>query len=436
MKIVEKMSLKIMIMLIVTLPVYWFPISYETVINGVLLNSEPINVNDIFNADFDAEVIRLMDIDCISSISVSVIYQDEMVWANAYGEQPDQNTIYFIGSITKTITATAVLQLYEKNLINLDDDINPYLPFDAHNPFFPTENITFRHLLSHKSSLSDADISQWAAHILNDTSWVPGLDYSDLLPFPDYLEKIFEQDPTKVWFNTSKPGTVFQYSSIGFELLAYLVQIISNKTYEDYVTQSIFQPLSMTDTGFFISDFNPEQVAFPHEFNPYDQSSKTLEIAKVFRAPGSACVLSTATDLSKFLIVHMNGGVYNGIDILNGSSIDLMHNNALGNYQYGLGWSTAFKDTSLLPGIGGHGGSTYGYTCQMFYNDEKSIGVNLFTNQWHSSITVGKSLYKFIFEAAYEIKGTTSEPDSFVSIFLILVSLATLVVIVRRHKKT
>ncbi len=429
MKIVEKMSFKTMIMLLATSLLCYLPINYVISVNGAILNSETINVDDIFNTDFEAEVTRLMDEDVIPSIAVSVIYQDEMVWANGYGEQSDLNTIYWIGSITKTITATAVLQLYDQNLINLDEDINQYIPFDAHNPSFPSENITFRHLLSHRSSLSDANNSLWAAHILNDTSWAPELDYSDLLPFPDYLEKILEQDPSKVWLNASKPGEIFQYSNIGFDLLAYLVQIISNQTYEEYVSQYVFQPLSMTDTGFFFSDFNPDQFALPHELNPYNQTSKTLEISKVFRAPGSACVSSTVTDLSKFLIAHMNGGIYESKQILNSTTVDLMHANALGNHQYGLGWSTAFRDDKLLPSLGGHGGTTKGYSIQMFYNDEKDIGVNLFTNQWQWGQDIGKSLYEFIFETAYEITETSTPTSAPYSIFPVIISICIMGII-------
>jgi CubicO group peptidase (beta-lactamase class C family) len=64
-------------------------------------------------------------------------------------------TIQNIGSISKTITATAVMQLWEKGKFKLDDDVNGYLPFKERNPYFPDDPITFRELLTHKSSIKD-----------------------------------------------------------------------------------------------------------------------------------------------------------------------------------------------------------------------------------------------------------------------------------------
>lgn len=96
------------------------------------------------------------------ALSVCIIKDNKTVWSKSYGyshphlfRKATNRTIYGVGSITKTITATAILQLYEKGLLDLNDDINTYLPFELRNPNFPDVPITIRSLLTHRSSNQD-----------------------------------------------------------------------------------------------------------------------------------------------------------------------------------------------------------------------------------------------------------------------------------------
>jgi CubicO group peptidase (beta-lactamase class C family) len=86
-------------------------------------------------------------------ITVGIVVNDSLVWAKAYGEA-DLDTVYDIGSVTKPFVATAVLQLYERALIDLDDDVNEYLPFSLRHPEYPDTPITIRMLLTHQSGLA------------------------------------------------------------------------------------------------------------------------------------------------------------------------------------------------------------------------------------------------------------------------------------------
>jgi len=111
---------------------------------------------------FDFKVKTLMRVTNHDALSVCIIKDNQTVWAKSYGyshphlfREATNRTIYGVGSITKTITATAILQLYEKGLLDLDDDINTYLPFEIRNPNFPDVPITIRSLLIHRSSNQD-----------------------------------------------------------------------------------------------------------------------------------------------------------------------------------------------------------------------------------------------------------------------------------------
>jgi CubicO group peptidase (beta-lactamase class C family) len=190
----------------------------------------------------------------------------------------------------------------------------------------------------------------------------------------------------------------------------------------------------MNSTGFFYSDVDPEKIAVPHELFPFNQSSKELEITKILRAPGSACILSNVLDISHFMIAHMNEGVYQDSQILSDSSISLMHQDSLGNDGYGLGWATSHMDRENIPGLVGHIGATMGYRVHFFFNKNKEIGVNLFMNQWHPSSFTGNALYQFILNTAYllEESGTVS---TFRPFFSFLSSLCVIIVISRCRKR-
>ena len=110
---------------------------------------------------FDKKISLLMRLAGFCSLSTCIIKNDTIIWSKGYGlyDVPEQkqttiDTIYVLASITKTIVGTALMQLYEQGLFDLDDDVNDHLPFELRNPNFPDDPITIRMLLSHTSSLN------------------------------------------------------------------------------------------------------------------------------------------------------------------------------------------------------------------------------------------------------------------------------------------
>jgi len=96
---------------------------------------------------FDRMITVLMKVGNIPSISASIIKDDNVVWSNGYGlydiehdKEASENTIYAVASISKTVTATALMQLYDQDLFDLDDDINDYLNFSIRNPNDPEDH--------------------------------------------------------------------------------------------------------------------------------------------------------------------------------------------------------------------------------------------------------------------------------------------------------
>jgi len=219
------------------------------------------------DAAFDHKISILMKIAGFPSLAACIIRDNQMIWSKGYGyydrsgQKPaTTDTVYVLASITKTITGTALMQLYEQGLFDLDDDVNTYLPFDLRNPNFPEDPITFRMLLSHTSSLNTNE--QLEYYWFNFSGDPP---YS-FFPEP-YLREFLVQggryyDPS-VWSTEYRPGEYAMYANVGFDIISYLVEIFSGEPFLEYCDTHIFSPLDMKHSGFNISRFDINQVAIP-----------------------------------------------------------------------------------------------------------------------------------------------------------------------------
>ena len=318
----------------------------------------------------DEKIQYVMQRGDIPSLAAGIVVNDELVWAKAYGA--DLEAVYAIGSITKPITATAVLQLCEKGLLDLDTDINEYLPFDVRNPQYPDTSITVRMLLQHRSGLGrninqheqymdGIPLRDWAAkHV--------GVTYDNAPPLKIFLKELVTPGgayyTSDVWVD-SPPGTGYTYSNLGYDLLGYLVEHITNTPFPVYVEQYIFDPLGMDQTGAH-ADF--EENALPHE-RFYGLFSKNTVALPVYDRTciGAGGIKTTVSDLAQFLIAHMNKGEHpNGYQLLTAESTTLMHKQAVSVFNqfsmvgYGMGWEHRSSEPTLyaLTTSQGHDGGT------------------------------------------------------------------------------
>jgi CubicO group peptidase (beta-lactamase class C family) len=327
---------------------------------------------------FDLKINLLMKLAHMKSISACVIKNNTMVWSNGYGfsnrallQSPTINTNYMIGSISKVITATAILQLYENESYDfeLDDNVNKYLPFDLKNPNFNDINITFRMLLAHQSSLHDHD-SAGATNFLF-TNKPFSFIQEILLPEGDnYLEDCWA---------VYQPGSEANYSNLAFTLLGYLIERITNQTYEEYCQEHIFKPLKMKNTSFIMNNIEKSDLAVPYFYLP----GIYIRVAKTdfnFYDPCGG-LYTTVEDLSHLFIAHLNGGIYEDVRILEESTIDMMHtvqypesSPYFGNARFGLGWMIIVDENDEAYWMG-HAGDLICYHARMFVdiNDNTSI---------------------------------------------------------------
>ncbi len=384
------------------------------------------------NTSLDEQIINLMEIGGIPSLAAAIIQKDNISWIKGYGEQPELNVNFPIGSTTKSFIATGLLQLYEKGFFELDDDINDYLPFNVRNPNFPEVKITFQMLLTHTSSLQAGTDTYWE---INLQDWLFRLDAMNLsypqgaweelslasiepnwepYNFSSFVReyilpegKLYSSD---VW-GTWSPGTEVEYANAGFDLLALIIENLSNQTISQYLEVNVFSPLNMTDTGFDIDNFDGSMLATPYTYFEGIIYSGPPYNALAY---GAGALRTSAADLARYLCAHMNHGVYNGIRILQNATCELMHGKYVESNdgrQWGLGWVHNPKHNPIQ----GHTGHTLGGCSIMNFaywneNPDYPYGIILLINQDAPYWPIHKSLSRLLFEEAASITTGVFQP--------------------------
>ena len=240
------------------------------------------------------------------SISYCVVKNDKILHSGAWGfadknknKLTTDNTRYLVASVSKTITAVAVMKLVEQNLIGLDDDINQYLPFSVRTPSFPNDKITLRMLLSHRSSLSDK---------FQETFDLYCYQKDCAMSLDQYFKAVFlnnGQYSSPDNFSNSQPGTAEDYSNLGSALIGYLVERITKIPFDVYCKNNIFTPLEMNKTEWRLSNTPISEIAIPY----FDEATNTNKHYTFPDYPNGG-LRTTVLDLSNFLrMVILNGSL-------------------------------------------------------------------------------------------------------------------------------
>ena len=347
--------------------------------------------------DFDIKIRVLMRLCHFPSASICLIKGETIFYSKTYGfsnfykrKRASKETIYMVGSISKSIIATALMQLYEKGYFDLDDNVADYLPFDLRNPFFPNTNITFRMLLSHEASINDFGLRPSTVLPIR-VSAKHARNYSDIVE--NMVEPGGRWYSSRYWLKRYRPGDTACYSNLGMIIAGCLLEELSGMSVEEYCRKYIFEPLDMRHTTFDMQRLDRKKLA-----QPYTSVGKLfipLPKYDFYLLDPAGGLYTTAEDLSHFLIAHMNGGVYNETRILNESTVRLMHtvqypestDLILGRMfagkielHHGLGW---MKINFLGQELKGHSGGTIGYNCHMLCftrEDGEKVGFVMLTN--------------------------------------------------------
>jgi CubicO group peptidase (beta-lactamase class C family) len=230
-------------------------------------------------------------------MSVAMVRDGRTAFGAGYGyadvekaKRVTPDTIFQIASVSKTVTATALMLLWEEGAFKLDDPIAPHLDFKVVHPKFPDVPITFRHLFTHASGISDA--------VYDDLDFSTG----ELPSLRDFLTGYLT--PGGKWYDAAKcysdakPGVAWSYSNVGAALLGYLGERLSGKDFDTFTHERIFAPLGMKDTSWRYEGVSDDRLAQPYDFE--DAKFKPLPRTRYPDWP-AGLLCTTANDFAKFL---------------------------------------------------------------------------------------------------------------------------------------
>ena len=347
----------------------------------------------------------------IPGLSISIAKGGNIVWNNHFGYANinentvvDENTMFILSSASKTITATALMQLFQQDLFMLNDDVADYLPFDVNHPDYPEVPITFKMLLSHTSGIKD----NW--------NFMPYYNGDSPLELDYYLNQYFTPEgdfyDSDLNFTDYTPGTSFSYSNNGVALIGLLVEEISGQSFDEYCIENIFDPLGMYDAYWFLSEIeNLNKVAFPHQLAPGLTSSLSVLENYGYSDYPAGQLRTTSNNLAKFLITFMNNGMYNGIEILNPETIEIMktvhYPNAASDQ--GLIWYYRYLNEGT---VFGHSGGDLGSSTDMFISFSNDVGVVILSNSSHGGMSqIGNAVFEYAETTDFTSTGDLNSDD-------------------------
>jgi CubicO group peptidase (beta-lactamase class C family) len=249
----------------------------------------------------------------IAGAEVAIVKDGQILTARGYGyadvdkRRPidPTKTLFRPGSVSKLVTWTAVMQLVGDGKLDLDADVNQYLDFKI--PPYDGKPVTLRNLLTHTAGFEET-----GKHLIV-------YEPKHSMALGPYLKRY---TPPQIF----APGTTPAYSNWGTALAGYIVERKAGMSFDDYIEQRIFKPLGMTNTSF--------RQPLPAHLKPnmalgYSRASEKATPFEIVVPAPAGSMSSTATDMARFMIAHLQGGALGGNRILTPQAWQAMHNSPL-----------------------------------------------------------------------------------------------------------
>jgi CubicO group peptidase (beta-lactamase class C family) len=251
----------------------------------------------------DGLLAKEMQENHIAGAAVSVVKDGKLFFAKGYGYadlekgipvDPEQ-TVFRVGSVGKTFTWTAVMQLVDQGKLDLDADINTYLDFRIPDTY--PQPITLKHLMTHTSGFDE----RWAGSVVSDAK--------DVMPVREWLV-------SHMAARVRPPGDSAAYSNYNAMMAGYIVERVSGLPYDQYIQEHIFNPLGMAHSS--------AQEPMPPDLRPYASVGYAYfdgdfqvfpDLTAQTALVPSGMHLSTVTDMARFMIAHLQNGRYSDANI-------------------------------------------------------------------------------------------------------------------------
>ncbi len=340
----------------------------------------------------------------VAGIVVYVADKDQMIETTACGladlekKTPmTKDSMFWIASMTKPITGTAVMMMQEAGKLNVDDPVSKYLPEfkDLKDAEGKPVEITIKQCLTHSSGLSD----------------VRGPETDDVTTLKELMPKIVAK-PLKF-----APGSKWEYCQSGINAVGRIVEVVSGEDYPSFLEKHLFTPLGMKDTTFYPTEEQAKRIATSYKKGANGELEKTglmflgsKAVTSKDRYPlANGGLFSTAADYGTFTRMILRGGELDGKRYLKEESVKQMTTVQSGDLQTGFtpgnGWGLAWcvirepqgVTAPLSPGTFGHGGA---YGTQVWIDPVKGRAYVMLIQRADYPNSDGSDLRKAFHEAA------------------------------------
>lgn len=315
----------------------------------------------------DSIVNGTMAKDHITGVAVVVTMNDRIVFSKGYGYADVEHkipidpsrTVMPIGSLTKSLTATAIMQQWEQGNVSMEQDINSYLsPFQI--PQYRNRPMTLHHLLTHTAGLDEALYGVSAA------------SPSQTVSTEQFMKRYFsQQSPIRT------PGKEYAYNNAGFGLAGYVLEEVSGSKLEDYFAKHVFEPLKMGSAALNA----PESPDLARSYTYQGGEYKPVPYSYV-NMPSAGGMSVTPEEWAHYMIAHLNEGQFQGNRILRSDSIAVMHARQFTEHPDLEGMGYGFYRSRLKNGLLSlwHTGDIDGFSAKMALIPSRKTGILVISN--------------------------------------------------------
>lgn len=362
----------------------------------ILLSFSLLGQNPNPSAALDDYITGEMEAEHFPGVATVIVKNGAIVWLECYGFADIENGItvtdstqFLLASMSKLFTGTATMQLKEDGMLQLNNDINEYLPWPLNHPVQSTTPMTIHQLMTHTSSIKD----NWSA--MSNYYGYPDPTMSLEACMQDYFTVTGQNYNANENFLSANPGTVFNYSNMATALNGYITEIVSSMPFDDYCDEHIFEPLCMEKTAWHMADLDSNEVARPYSYSNGDFIANPHY---GFADYPDGQLRSSITDLANYMIAFLNGGTLGGTAILSPSSVNEMWTQQIPSIEskQGLNW---YKELLYHSGgetlLWGHNGGELGVSTDMYVDPESNIGLCVLSNGGGTNLYICDELYDY-----------------------------------------
>ena len=372
-------------------------LTFTETLHSYILTESDKNLADLLQR---IEEVRLEH--NVPAVGITLIKNAEVEWQGSLGVAnrdsnriADENTFYRVGSITKTFTALAILKLQEQGKLELSDKLRDYVSTDYfQNPWAEEHPITIEQLLEHTAGLTDMGTAEF------------GHEDPTPISLDDALE--FNSENHRVLW---QPGLHSSYSNLGTGFVGAVIEKVSQKTYDDFLTDSVLKPLNMMQSSTLLTSQVRSSLATGYDSGGWNENDYWHLIFRPFGA-----LNSSPKEMANLLKLLVNRGTINGERFLSEASIERMENPATTlaakaglKFGYGLGnYHTEHKGFVFH----GHGGTTAGYLARFDYLLENASGYAVMINSNNSSAiaSINKLIRDYLVESITPVNIRNDRP--------------------------